>query len=69
MGKAKLANYDDGKLQTEFENVYNEFTLFSPPSFTSAERDALEGDSPRIIFNSEASKHQAYDGTSWNDLY
>ena len=39
-------------------------------NMTTTERDALTGLSGgELIFNETLSKHQGYDGTSWNDLY
>jgi hypothetical protein len=36
---------------------------------TTTERDNLSTEAGTIIFNSTLSKHQAYNGTTWNDLY
>jgi hypothetical protein len=38
-------------------------------SMTTAERDALTAKAGMIIFNTSTSKHQGFDGTSWNNLY
>jgi len=45
--------------------------LFAKPyKITTTERDALSGlTGGEIIFNTTTSKHQGYDGTTWNDLY
>lgn len=40
-----------------------------PPSYTTTERDLLDAENGMMIFNTTVSKHQGYDGTSWNNLY
>lgn len=42
---------------------------FSPPILTTTERNALTPTAGMMIYNSTDSKHQGYDGTSWNNLY
>jgi hypothetical protein len=42
---------------------------FSPPVLTTTERNALTPTAGMMIYNSTDSKHQGYDGTSWNNFY
>lgn len=42
---------------------------FSPPILTTTERNALTPTAGMMIYNSTDSKHQGYDGTSWNNFY
>jgi hypothetical protein len=42
---------------------------FTPPVLTTTQRNALTPDAGMMIYNSDANKHQGYDGTIWNDLY
>lgn len=36
---------------------------------TTAERDAMTAEAGMVIFNSTLSKHQGFDGTTWNNFY
>jgi hypothetical protein len=36
---------------------------------TTAERNALQATAGMIIFNTSVSKHQGYNGSTWQDLY
>jgi hypothetical protein len=36
---------------------------------TTAERDALSAEAGMIVFNTTVSKHQGYDGTTWQNFY
>lgn len=40
-----------------------------PPIITDSQRIGLSTVAGAMIFNSTANKHQAYDGTTWHDLY
>ena len=40
-----------------------------PPSYTTTERDSGLFDAGSTIYNTTTSKHQGFDGTSWNDFY
>jgi hypothetical protein len=42
---------------------------FSPPVLTTTQRNALTPTAGMMIYNSTDSKHQGYDGTSWNNFY
>lgn len=42
---------------------------FSPPILTTTERNALTPTAGMMIYNSTDSKHQGYDGSTWNNLY
>jgi len=42
---------------------------FTPPILTTTERNALTPTAGMMIFNSTDSKHQGYDGSTWNNLY
>jgi hypothetical protein len=43
---------------------------FLPPRMTTTQRDAISSPAAGlIIFNTTTSKHQGYDGTTWNDMY
>lgn len=43
---------------------------FLPPVMTTTQRDAISSPAAGlIIFNSTTSKHQGYDGSTWNDFY
>lgn len=42
---------------------------FSPPILTTTQRNALTPTAGMLIYNSTDSKHQGYDGTTWNNLY
>lgn len=43
---------------------------FAPPRMTTTQRDAIAAPGAGImIFNTTTSKHQGYDGATWNDFY
>jgi hypothetical protein len=43
---------------------------FLPPQMTTAQRDAITTPAAGlIIYNTSTSKHQGYNGTTWNDFY
>ena len=42
---------------------------FTPNVLTTTQRDALTATAGMMIYNSTTSKHQGYDGSTWNDLY
>jgi len=42
---------------------------FTPNVLTTTERNALTATAGMMIYNSTTSKHQGYNGSSWNDLY
>lgn len=43
---------------------------FLPPVMTTVQRDAIASPAAGLlIYNSTASKHQGYNGSTWNDLY
>lgn len=44
-------------------------TGLASPSFTAAEISTLSPNAGDIIFNTTISKHQGYDGASWNNMY
>ena len=51
--------------------ITNGYTVSSsPPSMTSTEiANIVLPEASMIVFNTTTSKHQGYDGTSWNDFY
>jgi hypothetical protein len=42
---------------------------FLPPRLTTTQRIGLATEAGAIIYNTSTSRHQGYNGTSWNDLY
>ena len=59
-------------LNTEIQGSLEVVTTtgaFTPPILTTTERNALTATAGMMIYNSTTSKHQGYDGSSWNDLY
>lgn len=43
---------------------------FLPPRMTTTQRDAIASPAAGlVIYNTTTSKHQGYDGTTWNDFY
>lgn len=57
----------DNKQLYVFDGTTNELVAF--PSFTTTARDLLTWVAGQTIFNTTTSKHQGYDGSTWNDFY
>jgi hypothetical protein len=61
-------NADESEINCSLK-VITTTGAFTPPILTTTERNALTPTSGMVIYNSTDSKHQGYDGTSWNNLY
>ena len=60
---------DFNGLVRELQLIFAKIDTDKPASYTTTERDSAKFDDGAVIFNTTDSKHQGFDGTSWNDFY
>jgi hypothetical protein len=62
-----IADFSAPEITSFSDTISQKFML--PPIITDSQRIGLSTAAGAMIFNSTANKHQAYDGTTWHDLY
>lgn len=62
-----IVDFSAPEITSAGDSITQKFML--PPIITDSQRIGLSTVAGAMIFNSTTNKHQAYDGTTWHDLY